>query len=132
MLDLLADDVSEDTAPLHARQFNLRSFAALGESVEGAIAANWRTMTPPEGSTVAEDFDRERLGRRAAEGLASFSPVVRGWARDLRSALAEIERLREALEACAACIEETGTWGLDALTKTRAALSDSQEATDGR
>src|SRR5690606_38688158 len=45
-----------------------------------------------------EDFDRERLGRRAAFGLASFSPVVQGWARDLQSALSEIDRLREATE----------------------------------
>lgn len=67
MLDLLADDVSEDAAPLHARQFNLRSFAALGESVEGAIAANWRTMTPPEGSTRA----RVRLFGPAVEGHRS-------------------------------------------------------------
>lgn len=38
-------------------------------------------------------------------------------------ALAEVARLREALGACAANIEETGEWGMDALAKTRAALT---------
>lgn len=38
-------------------------------------------------------------------------------------ALAEVARLREALGACAANIEETGEWGMDALAKTRAALA---------
>jgi len=46
---------------------------------------------------TTEDFDLERLGRRAADGLASLSPVVNGWARDLQSALSEVERLREVI-----------------------------------
>jgi len=54
---------------------------------------------------TTEDFDRERLGRRVTFGLASFSPVVNGWARDLQSALAEIDRLREALSEEADRIE---------------------------
>lgn len=46
---------------------------------------------------MAENFDRERLARRVAFGLASFSPVVQGWARDLQSALSEVERLQEVI-----------------------------------
>lgn len=58
--------------------------------------------------------DRERLLAEAKH---------RAWAEGYDAARAEATRLREALEACAANIEETGEWGMEALAKTRAALT---------
>lgn len=99
MLDLLADDVSEDAAPLHARQFNLRSFAALVESVEGAIAANWRTMTPPEGST--EDFMHQRYSVNAftdaCRQCGEEWPCRQALISENERLRAEVDRMRAAL-----------------------------------
>jgi len=64
---------------------------------------------------ATEDFDRERLGRRVTFGLDSPIPAVQGWARDLQSALAEIERLWEALTTALADLDEEHqpTWSSD-------------------
>jgi hypothetical protein len=52
-----------------------------------------------------------RLERRVVDGLGSFSPVVNEWARDLRAALDENERLRRLLtEANDAFDECTGDY----------------------
>lgn len=62
---------------------------------------------------TTENFDQERLARRVAFGLASFSSVVQGWARGMQSALSEIDRLREMLISEGERLQEAFTASID-------------------